>query len=115
MSADNDRELNQMIVEGKVMDAFEKFYADDVAMAENNDPPTVGKDANRARELQFFDSIAKVNRFDLVRQVAGADFGFAEWDNDYELKNGYHVKTTQISRRVWRDGKVVEERFFYGK
>jgi len=115
MSAQNDRELNRLISAGKVMDAFEQFYADGVSMQENNDPPTVGKDANRARELAFFDMIAQFNKNELVREVATDDFSFSEWEGDYVLKNGFHVQTTQISRRVWQDGKVVEERFFYGK
>ena len=29
-------QLNQMILEGKILDAFEKFYADDVVMQDNN-------------------------------------------------------------------------------
>ena len=40
-------ELNQMILEGKILDAFEKFYADDVVMQDNDYPVRVGKDMNR--------------------------------------------------------------------
>jgi hypothetical protein len=34
-------ELNQMILEGKILDAFEKFYADDVVMQDNDYPVSV--------------------------------------------------------------------------
>ena len=52
-----DQELNQMVLNGKAMEAFEKFYADDVVMQENSNEPCVGKDANRTREEEFFASL----------------------------------------------------------
>lgn len=35
-------ELNQMILDGKILDAFEKFYAEDIVMQDNNYPARVG-------------------------------------------------------------------------
>ena len=49
----NIRELNDMILNGKMMEAFEKFYHEDVQMQENLTPPVIGKAANRTRELEF--------------------------------------------------------------
>ena len=40
----NVDQLNQMILEGKTLDAFEKFYAEDVVMQDNDYPARVGKD-----------------------------------------------------------------------
>jgi hypothetical protein len=40
-------ELNQMIMEGKVLEAFEKFYADDIVKQDNDYPQRSGKDENR--------------------------------------------------------------------
>ena len=34
----NVDQLNQMILEGKILEAFEKFYADDVVMQDNDYP-----------------------------------------------------------------------------
>ena len=44
-----EQELNQMILSGKALEAFEKFYADDLVMQENDQPPRIGKAANRER------------------------------------------------------------------
>ena len=38
-------ELNQMILEGKIIDAFEKFYADVAVMQDNDYSQRLGKDA----------------------------------------------------------------------
>ncbi|MFO0745388.1 MAG: SnoaL-like domain-containing protein [Myxococcota bacterium] len=111
----NDRELNDLIAQGKALEGFERFYADDCHMQENNDPPFVGKELNHKREVEFFASIEKVNDFKLLSSGFGGDTGFSEWHMDVVLKNGYHMKSTQIARRTWKDGKIVSERFYYNK
>jgi len=45
--------LNAMILQGQILDAFEKFYAEDVVMQDNTKPPRIGKDANREHEKMF--------------------------------------------------------------
>ena len=113
MSQANNTALNALIRDGKALDGFEQFYADEISMQENSAPATVGKDANRVRELEFFGSIGKVNRFEQGLTAYEGDVAFSEWHLDVEFNNGFHMKTTQVSRRVWKDGKVVEERFYY--
>lgn len=44
-------ELNQMVLAGKSLEAFERFYHNDVLMQENDTTPTIGKEANRLREI----------------------------------------------------------------
>ena len=46
-------DLNDLVIQGKAMEAFEKYYHEDVVMQENDNAPTVGKDANRKREEEF--------------------------------------------------------------
>ena len=36
------KELNQMIQKGEILPAFDKFYAEDVVMQENENDPTSG-------------------------------------------------------------------------
>jgi hypothetical protein len=50
-------DLNNLVISGRLMEAFEKYYHDDVVMQENNLTPTVSKEANRQRELQFLQDI----------------------------------------------------------
>jgi hypothetical protein len=102
-----------MILSGKVLEAFEQFYDDNVAMQENTHPPTTGKDANRQRELDFF---AKVEQFHGVKLLASAengDVGFSEWEYDITFKGAPRGVMTQVAVRRWKDGKVIHERFYY--
>jgi hypothetical protein len=43
----NFEDIKSLVSQGKAMEAFEKYYGDDVVMQENETPATVGKAANR--------------------------------------------------------------------
>src|SRR5262245_51638180 len=105
--------VNQMILAGKALEAFEEYYAEDVRMQENAAPPTVGKAANREREKAFFGSIEKVYKIELGDSAAQGNVSFSEWLFDVDFKGAGHRQMRQVSRREWRDGKVVDERFYY--
>ena len=115
MSAAGDREVNELILAGKAMDAFEKFYGDDVVMIENFDPPCEGKVANRAREIEFFGKVEKLEEMTL--HAAAYDekngVGFSEWTMSVVFKGGFPVVMRQVGVRRWKNGKIVHERFHY--
>ena len=113
--AQRDAEINQLILTGKAMDAFEKYYADDVVMQENFDEPCVGKDANRKREYEFFGSIEQFHGAEMPTAAVGDDVSYSEWVWDLTFKGGHRVQMKQVARREWRDGLVVHERFYYNK
>lgn len=108
-----DRELNQMILSGKALDAFEKFYADDCTMQENLDAPRVGKNACREYEIGFFSNIAEFKRGELLAAAVEGDRSYSEWVFACTFKDGSAMENTQVSARRWKDGKVVWERFYY--
>jgi hypothetical protein len=108
-----EAELNQMILKGQAMDAFEKFYAQDTVMQENTDAPCVGKAANREREIQFFANVQVFHGVTLEASATADDVSFSEWIYDITFKDSGRVKLTQVARRKWRDGLVVDERFYY--
>ena len=107
-------ELNEMVLQGKAMEAFEKFYADDVVMQENNNPPTVGKDANRKREEDFFGSITEFRGANVVDVAVNEDTAFIKWHFDYTHKDWGVRKYDQIAVQKWKNGKIVNETFYYG-
>lgn len=113
MSQQNEAQLNQMILGGKVMEAFEQFYADDVVMQENFDPPSAGKEANRKREMDFFASVEQFHGSKLHAAAYNDGVGLSEWEYDITFKGMGRVKMNQVSVRRWKDGKVAHERFYY--
>jgi ketosteroid isomerase-like protein len=110
-----DNDLNEKILTGKAMEGFEQYYADDVVMQENSDAPFEGKELNRKREIEFFESVAEWHGARLEAGAVNGDTTFGQWWMDVTFKNGYRYTNTQVAVRKWKDGKLVHERFFYHK
>ena len=110
-----DASLNEAILTGKAMEAYETYYADGVVMQENDAAPTAGKDANRQRELAFFASVEQFHGAAVLSKAAGGNVTFSEWTMDVTFQGGHRVQWTQAVVRRWQDGQIVAERFYYGK
>ena len=110
-----DQDLNEKILTGKALEAFEQYYADEVVMQENSEAPFHGKDLNRKREIEFFGSIAEWHGGKLESSAINGDTSFGHWSMDITFKNGYRAALNQVAVRKWKDGKIVHERFFYHK
>jgi ketosteroid isomerase-like protein len=110
-----DQQLNEMILTGKALEGFEKFYAEDVVMQENSEAPRAGKDVNREFEKQFFAMVAEWHEGKLVASAVNGDTTFSEWYMDISFKDGNRMKSSQVAVRKWKNGKIVNERFFYNK
>jgi SnoaL-like domain len=106
-------QLNQMILDGKIMDAFEKFYADDVVMQDNDYPQRVGKDENRKFEEAFVSSLTEFRGARVENVIISDGIAVVEWWFDYTHKE-YGVRNyKQVAVQRWKDGKIVEEKFYY--
>ncbi len=111
--AEQEKALNQVVLEGRILDAIDQFYAEDVVMQENNAAGTVGKPANREREIQFLDSIEQFHGAQLLGSATHGDRSYSEWVLDITFKGGIRVKMEQVAARRWRNGQIVHERFYY--
>ena len=110
----NVKNLNQLVLEGKMMDTFEKYYADDVVMQEINMEPTVGKDANREREIKWLEGITDFRGAEVKNIAIGNNVSMVEWFMDYSHKEYGDVKMSQVAVQTWEDGKIVKELFYHG-
>lgn len=108
-------ELNKLVLSGKPMEAFEKFYHQDVVMQENENEPVVGKGANRQRETDFFNKASGFSQNARLLDIAlGQDLTMVKWHYDYTHTEWGKKKYTQVSVQHWRDGQIIKEQFFYG-
>jgi ketosteroid isomerase-like protein len=110
-----DKQVNDDVLSGKAMEAFEKYYAEDVVMQENSEEPRKGKAANRKAEEEFFASVEAWNGGSVKASAVNGDVSFSEWEMDVTFKGGHRVKMSQVAVRHWKNGKIVHERFFYNK
>ena len=109
-----DAELNEAILNGKGLEAFESHYAEDVVMQENDAPPPIGKSANRIREQEFFDAITDFRGAEVLATGSGENVTFSYWSFDFTHRDWGVRKYRQVAVRTWKDGKIVREVFHYG-
>lgn len=95
------------------MDAFERFYDEQVVMQENESVPTVGKTANRQRETEFYNNVISLRAMRVLDVAAGENVTMVVWHYDYIHKEWGAKNYTQVSVQHWRDDKIVREQFFY--
>lgn len=106
-------ELNSLIVQGKAMEGFEKFYGRDVVMQENQEEPTVGKEKNRLREQEFFGNVEEFRTATPLNVTVGDDCTMVEWRLDYTHKVWGVRNYKQVAVQEWKDGKIMKETFYY--
>jgi len=101
------------VMNGKVMETFETWYADNVVMSENGavDESRNGKAANRAYEQYFVDNAEWFGaRVDAV--LADGDTTAYEMWMDLSFQ-GQRMQRTQFAVQRWADGQIVKETFYY--
>ena len=108
-------QLNQQIQSGAILEAFERFYADDVVMQENTDQPKVGKETCRQAERAVLDAIEEFHGVRLLGSAVNGDTSYSEWEFDATYKGATRVKVAQVAARRWKNGQIVHERFYYHK
>lgn len=106
-------ELNDMVIRGMTMQAFEKFYADDIIMQENEEQPTIGKLANRKREEEFLDQLIDFRSAKVLDVAIGDDVTMVRWAYDYTHREWGTRTYSQVSVQHWRNGQIIKEQFFY--
>jgi ketosteroid isomerase-like protein len=106
-------DLNSMILKGQILEALEKHYADDVIMQENEQPPTVGKEANREREKQFLANVVEFRGAEVKAVAVGDNVTMVEWFYDYTHKEWGKITHDQVAVQRWKDGRIIHERFYY--
>jgi ketosteroid isomerase-like protein len=101
------------VEQGRLLEAFEEFYAEDVVMQENANPPTVGKAANREREKAFVASVAAVHESRANAILVDGDRAVIEWVADFTNTEGTRLRIEQTALQTWLGGQIAHERFYY--
>jgi len=109
-----EEELNNRVLQGDILGAFEDFYAEDIVMEEGGDK-RVGKDANREYEKQFVGALQEFHKGEVT--AVGIDeennVTLSEWDMEFTLEGAGRVEQKQVAVRTWNaDGKVTHEKFY---
>jgi hypothetical protein len=109
---DTFNEKNSMTVRGEFDKANKRFYAETTKTFDFTGKVTNGKEEHTRAMQEFISSIAKVNHVELLNTAVGDDVTFAEFIFDFDMKDGSTIYWHEIIASKWKDGLIVEERYF---
>lgn len=106
-------ELNALNAQGRTLEAFERFYDDNVVMQENDEAPRIGKIFNRVGETASSENVLKINKFDILGLAFGENLAMIETYSDISTKDGGRAVGSQVAVQRWKGGKIISEKFYY--
>jgi hypothetical protein len=107
-------DIYKQLGEGKLLDAFDQYYADNVVMTEPRGTRE-GKQACRDYEVQFLESIQEFHGLD-VKSVASDEENkttFVQSVMDVTFKDGNRAQFDQVAVQKWEGDQIVHEEFYY--
>ncbi len=110
---DRLEDLHRYILKGRIIEAMNEFYDRTVTMQDNANPPTVGLDTNIEREKQFLKTVKDWKGSQFKAIGVGKDVTFYEAVFDWIATDGTPVHREQVAVARWKNGKIVQERFYY--
>ncbi|HEX5171943.1 MAG TPA: hypothetical protein VFW11_22345 [Cyclobacteriaceae bacterium] len=108
------QDMNEMVLQGKLVEAAEKYYAPAIKTIEFDGSVTYGKESAMKKLIDFMATIKRVKRIDLLRSVSDGQASFSEFILDFEMKDGTNLYLHEIVRALWENGQAIEERYFKG-
>lgn len=103
---------NAMVKQGQVVEATEKFFANDAKTFDHTGATTSNKDEMLEKMRGFVGAIKAVNGITLHNEALKGNVSFSEFTFDFDMQDGSNILWHEIIRSVWKDGKITEERYF---
>ena len=105
-------ELDALVSKGDMIAAVSQFFADNAVTTDHDGTVINNKKGHLAKMEGFLGSIAKVNGITFYHSAVGDDVSMSEFTFDFDMKDGSKILWHEILRRVWKDGKIVDEQYF---
>ncbi|NMM49133.1 SnoaL-like domain-containing protein [Marinigracilibium pacificum] len=112
---DKATHLYEMINSGQLLDAFEKYYSENIVMQENSEEPRVGKESNREYEKNFLSNIQEFHGAGVGAITSNEDTKTTMVESwmDVTFKGDQRVKLEQVAVQKWDGDQIVNERFYH--
>jgi ketosteroid isomerase-like protein len=112
---DKITDIYDHIAKGTAMDAFEKYYADDVTMILEDGKAVEGKDANRKRENEFFGSVEEFHGMEISGITSNEDEAITSVESTmtvtFKGADG-PMDIEQVAVQHWDGDEIAVERFY---
>ena len=111
---ENVNRLNALLKEGKIAEAFKKYYNLDVTIHIDGNHPITGKE--QKREMIFLQEIEKLNNTEIKLVAFGGidnDVSVTEWEINIENKEGVKKIIYRVNIQHWKDDKIINEKIYF--
>ena len=104
--------LDAYVQDAKIIEAVDAFFHPDVHTQEGNGQQTHGLTDTKRKIEKFFLRVGRINKIILHSQTIGNDVTMSEFTFDLTEINGKRILWNEVLRRRWRDGLVIDERYY---
>jgi hypothetical protein len=112
---DKAKDIYDMLAQGKLLDAFDKYYHKDVEMEEATGETRKGKEANRKFQQDFMGMIKDVHGSgikSITSDEKNATTMVESW-MDVTMKDGKRNMMEEVAVQKWKGDQIIHERFYY--
>ncbi|MFD1315810.1 hypothetical protein [Namhaeicola litoreus] len=106
-------DLNDLIIQGKVLEAFDAYYHDEVHIQFTQDFAIQGKTENRKNKEHFLDGISEWRSAQPLKVSIGEGITMVEWLYDFKHKTDGDRRETYVAVQEWKEGKIIKEKLYY--
>lgn len=105
-------DFNDLIMEGKVEEAIETFYHEDIVLQRNDQKPLFGKETNRAYHKAFLNNIVEFRSAKPLNVTIGEQTTMVEWEYNFQHKVYGDRSYTKVIVQDWNDGLITREKVY---
>jgi hypothetical protein len=106
-------DLNDLIIQGKFLEAFDAYYHEEVLIQINEDEVIEGKKENRKIKEKFLDSLIEWNSAQPLKVSYGEGVTMVEWLYVFSHKIEGNKKILHVAVQEWKEGKIIKEKLYY--
>ena len=105
-------EMDALVSRGQIVDATAQFFGEHARTQDFDGTITTTKAEMLTKMEGFASAIQQVNGITHHRTLVNGNVTMSEYTFDFDMKDGSKVLWHEIIRRIWENGKVVQEQYF---
>ncbi len=107
-------DIYNMIGQGQLLEAFDKYYGDSIVITEPRGT-WEGKSEVRKHEEEFLSMVKEFHGLEVKAITSDEEAGVVihETVMDLTFQDGNRVQMEQVGVQRWENGQIVHEKFYY--
>jgi len=105
--------LISLVEQSRFIDGLEQFYAEDATTTENMGEPRRGREQLIANERGVMAAFPTIHSRCVRPIFVEGDRAVIRWQFEFVPASGPVRRMDELAYQLWRDDRIVEERFFY--